>query len=83
MVNNLKGLENYRSVADIQAQEVAVLRQAATTSNELFVNGYATYLEVITAQRNVLDAELAQIETKRSQFLSLVDLYRSLGGGWE
>ncbi len=83
VVSSLKGLDNYRNVADIQRQEVAVLRQAATTSNELFVNGYATYLEVITAQRSVLDAELALVETKRAQFLSLVGLYRALGGGWE
>lgn len=83
VVSNLKGLENYRNVADIQAQEVAMLRKAATTSNELFTNGYATYLEVITAQRSVLDAELNQIETKRTQFLTLIELYRALGGGWE
>lgn len=83
VVSNLRGLDNYQSVADIQRQEVTVLRQAATTSNELFVNGYATYLEVITAQRNVLDAELALVATKQSQFLSLVGLYRALGGGWQ
>lgn len=82
VVNSLKGLDNYRSVANLQEQEVAVLRQAATTSNELFANGYATYLEVITAQRNVLEAELALITTRRAQFLALVDLYRALGGGW-
>ncbi|MVM34508.1 efflux transporter outer membrane subunit [Spirosoma sp. HMF4905] len=81
VVSSLKGLENYRNVANIQRQEVDVLRQAATTSNELFANGYATYLEVITAQRNVLDAELALITTKRAQFLALVGLYRALGGG--
>ena len=82
VVNSLKGLDNYKSVATLQEQEVSVLRQAATTSNELFANGYATYLEVITAQRNVLEAELALITTKRAQFLALVDLYRALGGGW-
>ncbi|WP_338875398.1 TolC family protein [Spirosoma sp. SC4-14] len=83
VTSSLKGLENYRGVADVQAQEVAMLRRATATSKDLFANGYATYLEVITAQRNVLDAELAQIETKRLQFLSLVELYRALGGGWE
>lgn len=83
VVSSLKGLENYRGVADVQAQEVAMLRKATATSKDLFANGYATYLEVITAQRNVLEAELAQIETKRLQFLSLVELYRALGGGWE
>ncbi len=36
-----------------------------------------------TAQRSVLEAELALINTKQAQFLSLTDLYRVLGGGWE
>lgn len=81
VVTALKGLENYRNVASLQRQEVAVLRQATATSNELFANGYATYLEVITAQRNVFEAQLALVMTKRAQFLALVDLYRALGGG--
>ncbi|WP_420147664.1 efflux transporter outer membrane subunit [Spirosoma sp.] len=83
VVSNLKRLDNFRSVADFQTQEVTVLRQAARTSDDLFANGYANYLEVITAQRNVLEAELSLINTKRSQFLALVDLYRALGGGWQ
>ncbi|WP_373424567.1 efflux transporter outer membrane subunit [Siphonobacter sp. SORGH_AS_1065] len=82
VVNSLKGLENYRNVADFKTEEVAVLRQAARTSDNLFATGYATYLEVITSQRSVLESELSLINTKRAQFLSLVDLYRALGGGW-
>ncbi|MFD2573628.1 TolC family protein [Spirosoma soli] len=83
VVSSLRGVENYRTVAELQAQEVNVLGQAVTTSKDLFAGGYATYLEVITAQRSVLEAELALINTKRAQFLSLTDLYRALGGGWE
>lgn len=60
-----------------------MLQQGASTANDLFVAGFATYLEVVTAQRNVLDAELELAATKKQQFLSLIDLYRALGGGWE
>jgi outer membrane protein, multidrug efflux system len=83
VVTGIRGVENYRTVAELQAQEVAVLGQAVATSNDLFATGYASYLEVITAQRSVLEAELALINTKRAQYLSLTDLYRALGGGWE
>lgn len=83
VVTNLRGVENYRAVADLQGQEVDVLRKAVATSNDLFAGGYASYLEVITAQRSVLEAELALINTKQAQFLALTELYRSLGGGWE
>jgi outer membrane protein, multidrug efflux system len=83
VTTNLQGVQNYRNVAELQAQEVGVLRQAVSVSNDLFAGGYASYLEVITAQRTVLEAELALINTKQAQYLSLMDLYRSLGGGWE
>lgn len=83
VVTNLRGVENYRAVADLQAQEVDVLEQAVATSNDLFAGGYASYLEVITAQRSVLEAELALINTKQAQFLALTELYRALGGGWQ
>jgi outer membrane protein TolC len=67
----------------LQAEEVQTLTNAVSISNELFRSGYATYLEVITAQRSVLEAELALITTKQAQFLALTNLYRDLGGGWQ
>lgn len=83
VTTQLRGVENYRQVFELQSQEVDVLRQAVSTSNDLFRSGYASYLEVITAQRSVLEAELALITTKQAQFLALTDLYRALGGGWQ
>lgn len=83
VTTSLRGVENYRRIAELQAEEVRTLQQAVITSNDLFRSGYATYLEVITAQRSVLEAELALINTKKAQFLSLTYLYRDLGGGWE
>ncbi|WP_026261958.1 TolC family protein [Spirosoma panaciterrae] len=83
VMTNLRGIENYRQVAQLKSQEVNMLQQAVSTSNDLFANGYASYLEVITAQRSVLEAELALINTKQAQFVALTNLYRSLGGGWQ
>ena len=42
----------------------------------------ATYLEVITAQGNVLQSELELASIKRAQLSAVSNLYRSLGGGW-
>ena len=83
VMTSLRGLDNYRQVAELQAKEASVLKQSVTISNELFRGGYAAYLEVITAQRSVLEAQLALINTKQAQFHSLIDLYRALGGGWQ
>jgi outer membrane protein TolC len=83
VTTNLRGLENYRRVADLRQQEVAALTRAVDVSNDLYRANYANYLEVVTAQRNVLDAELILTDTRRQQFLLLIDLYCSLGGGWD
>ncbi len=83
VITHMKGLENWQKVYNFRKQEVDMLQNAVTTSNELYVNGYASYLEVVTAQRSVLEAELELANSKRDQFFSLIELYRSLGGGWE
>ncbi len=78
----LSNMDNLRNIYDLNQQEVQVLSDAISTSNDLFKVGYANYLEVITAQRNVLEAEINQVETKKKLFISLITVYRSTGGGW-
>lgn len=82
VVIGLRGLENYRAVADLRAREAAQLRSAIATANELYLAGYASYLEVVTAQRSALDAELNLANARRDQLLQGVLLYQALGGGW-
>ncbi len=70
-----------------QQQEVAALRVSTLqlgikNANSLFRNGMANYLEVITAQSNVLQGELELASVRRNQLSAEVELYRSLGGGW-
>ncbi len=80
---SLKKIENTKLIVDFKNQEVAVLQQAVATSQDLFAGGYATYLEIITAQKSVLEAELTLINVQKEQRLALIQLYRNLGGGWE
>jgi outer membrane protein TolC len=42
-----------------------------------------TLLNVLDAERDLLDAELALTQTKRNELLALVRLYRALSGGWQ
>ncbi len=56
--------------------------KAVRNANLLFRSGYATYLEVITAQGNALNSDLALVELRQEHLESYVDLYRALGGGW-
>ncbi|OQP53547.1 TolC family protein [Niastella populi] len=83
VVTNMNAVENNKKSHELKLQEVRELNAAVTSARELYLTGYATYLEVITAQKNVLEAELALNEQKMNIYLSLVRLYRSLGGGWQ
>jgi len=62
--------------------EVEALRNAETNSEELLKNGYANYLDLLTARQSALNAELNVIDSKLQQLLTVVDLYEALGGGW-
>lgn len=83
VMNSLNGIENYTEFYKQKQQEVEALNNAVSVANDLYLVGRASYLEVITAQRNVLDAELELANTKKNIFISAVNLYRSVGGGWK
>lgn len=83
VVTNMNAVDNNKQSHTLKQQEVQELNAAVTSARELYLTGYATYLEVITAQKNVLEAELALNEQKKSIYISLIQLYRSLGGGWQ
>ncbi len=44
--------------------------------------GAIFYLDVLTAKRNLYEAELALTATRRLHLVSIVQLYKALGGGW-
>ncbi len=75
-------IEKLKEQQDVVAKRVNTLQHATTNANMLFKNGMATYLEVITAQGNVLQSELELASIKRDELNAVSDLYRSLGGGW-
>ncbi|QHS59066.1 TolC family protein [Chitinophaga agri] len=75
-------IDKLKSQYDIASNKVHTLQQAVSNANQLFQSGRATYLEVIIAQSNVLQSELEVSNLRRDQLYAVVDLYRSLGGGW-
>jgi multidrug efflux system outer membrane protein len=83
VVTWLNAVENSKTAYTLKTEEVQELHQAVISARELYLSGYANYLEVITAQKNVLEAELQLSEQKKNIYISLVQLYRSLGGGWQ
>lgn len=80
------------SILDYDKQEVVVqensnLVQAAQTafdlSNQLFNAGYASYLDVINAQRSLYEAQIQLSKAQTGKLQAVVSLYGALGGGWK
>ncbi|GJL59959.1 MAG: membrane protein [Nitrospirales bacterium] len=60
-----------------------VSREAWELATLAYLNGKIPYLDVLVAQREVFNAEIALAQIIRDQRLAVVQLYKALGGGWE
>lgn len=80
--NALIKVNKLKEQQSIAATRVNTLQQAIGNADQLFKNGMANYLEVITAQSNVLQSELELAVLQKEQSTAIIELYRSLGGGW-
>ena len=76
-------LDKLKQQRDIAVSQTDTLQHAVVNSQLLFRADLANYLEVITAQENLLQAELNLASIQRQQLSAMVELYRSLGGGWK
>ena len=81
--NALVQIEKLKLQQDLAGARVDTLRRAVYNSQLLFRSVMPNYLEVITAQGNALGAELDLASIRREELSALVELYRSLGGGWK
>lgn len=79
-------LISYRKTAEQREQEtllVQALRETERLSNLRYRGGLDSYLQVLDAQRNLFQGELALARLRRDELLVVVELYRALGGGWQ
>ena len=65
------------------AIEVEALRRAESIALARYRIGYASYFDVITADRDLFPAELQSVQAVRNEVGALVQLYQALGGGWQ
>jgi len=65
-----------------QEEQVTALRSALHLADLRYKGGLANYLDVLIAQRSLFDAELSLTATRRLHLVSIVQLYKALGGGW-
>lgn len=65
----------------LEAKRIAILKQNVEDTKQLLNQSNSTYLEVITAQQNLLNAELSKVTDDFNKMQAVVNLYQALGGG--
>jgi outer membrane protein, multidrug efflux system len=75
--------ESTRAALAAQTARRENLQQAYELSDLRYKSGYSPYLEVLDAQRQLLQAQTLSILAARDVRLALVDLAKALGGGWD
>ena len=79
-------LVQHRKFKQIRIQQgllVETLRDRSRLAYARYEGGVATLLDALDAERELFNAELSLTQTKRNELLSLVQLYKALGGGWQ
>jgi outer membrane protein, multidrug efflux system len=78
----LISVQKTREQRNAQEQQVQALESSLRLADLRYQGGRASYLDLLTAKRTLFDAELALAKTYRNQLVSVVKLYKALGGGW-
>ena len=65
----------------LRQQQIDVLKKNVEHTQMLYTQSSSTYLEVITAQQSLLNAEISQVQEQFTKLQSIVNLYKALGGG--
>ncbi len=81
--NILYNIEGNKKNAILLKKKYEALSKAYEYSVEMMIANYATYLDVLTAQEGVFDAQNSLIKEQLELIKDHISLYRALGGGWD
>jgi multidrug efflux system outer membrane protein len=80
--DSLIGLEKTGQQRGAQRDRVGAERRVLDLAETRYRGGVAAYLEVLDAQRSLFNAEIDETMTISEHVISLIQLYKALGGGW-
>ena len=63
--------------------QVIALNASIEAAEALFIAGRITYLDIITAQKGMVSAEISEVDIHKERMLNQIVLYKALGGGWQ
>ena len=79
--NALVNYNSYDASSKLEAQRIAVLQKNVEDTRALYQSSGSSYLEVLTAQTQLLSAQLSKVADDFSKMQAVVSLYTALGGG--
>lgn len=74
-------VQTYQGKVNYLRNQVTALEQTVKSTRLLMENGSSDYLEVLTAQENLLSAQLSYLQNRYDEIVSFIALYQALGGG--
>jgi multidrug efflux system outer membrane protein len=80
--NSLAGNRHLAEQSAAQLRAVAQSRRAAQLATQRYRSGIVSYVEVIDANRDALQAERAAAQLAGQRLINTVQLVKALGGGW-
>ena len=82
-VNNAVTLwQTAKKRVELDKKQILNLQASVWNTQLLMKHGNANYLEVLTAQKNLLQAELSEVSDKFDEIQAVINLYQALGGGY-
>jgi multidrug efflux system outer membrane protein len=81
--DSLTGYRHARELREGQEQLVAAAQDARRLADLRYQGGASSYLEVLDSDTRLFAAELGLVRAQLDELTTFVDIYRSLGGGWQ
>ena len=72
-----------RAVLQAESERIVALAEAQRLANMRYEGGVSSRLELLDADRQLLQAQLARVDAENAQRAAVVSLFKALGGGWK
>lgn len=81
VINYITAVQNYGQSIIIKKEQLQALERSVEVATDLFQTARGEYIDVLLAQRDMMEARTVIVETKQRQLTSIVNAYQALGGG--
>jgi outer membrane protein, multidrug efflux system len=81
VINRISKVQNYSTSLAIKQQQVEALEESVNIVSKLYQFARAEYIDLLFAQRDLRDARMVLIDTRKEQLSAIVNTYQALGGG--